>query len=145
MAAQNRTLSLQIPAGISDGETIKLRGQGEAAPFGGATGDLYVHIRVASHPRFQRDGNHILSEEHIPLTTLLLGGTVQIETADGNGELRIPAGTASGTAFKLRGYGFPFLHGHGKGDHLVTVIPEISKKLTKEQKKLLEELKKEGM
>lgn len=143
--AENRTLAVQIPAGIGDRETIRLSGQGEAAPHGGGPGDLYVHIRVGSHPRFRRTENDVLSEEFVPLSVFLLGGTVNVETVDGAGELRVPNGTPSGTIFKLRGHGFPYLHGHGRGDHLVTLQPEIPKKLSREQKKLLEQLKEEGL
>ncbi len=142
---QNRALAVQIPAGIGDGETIRIQGQGEAAPHGAGTGDLYVHIRVGSHPRFRRAENDVLSEEYVPLSIFLLGGTVTVETVEGPGELRVPSGTPAGTVFKLRSQGFPFLHGHGRGDHLVTLQPEIPRKLSKEQKKLLEQLKDEGM
>lgn len=143
--AQNRTRELQIPAGIADGETIRLSGQGEAAPYGGATGNLYVHIRVTQDARFRRNGNDILSEQAVPLSTLLLGGSVTIDTVQGAGDLRIPAGTQAGTVFRLRNHGMPSVHGRGKGDHLVTIAPEIPTRLSREQKKLIEELKKEGM
>lgn len=142
---EQRELSVRIPQGISSGETIRIQGQGEAAPYGGKTGDLYVHVRVSSHPRFRREGNDILSEEYIPLSTFPLGGTIAVETVEGPGELHIPAGTPSGTVFKIRNYGAPSVHGRGRGDHLVTVAPEIPKKLSKEQKKILEDLKHTGM
>jgi molecular chaperone DnaJ len=139
--AANRSISMRIPAGIGDGETIRLNGEGEAAPHGGSAGDLYVHVRVKSHPVFRRNANDVLSEERIPFSMFVLGGTATIETVDGTGDLHIPSGTQSGTVFKLRGHGIPFLHGHGRGDQLVTVIPEVPKKLSKEQKKLLEQLR----
>ena len=143
--AQNRTLDLQIPAGIANGETIRLSGQGEAAPYGGGVGNLYVHVRVATDARFRRDGNDIVSEEALPLSTLLLGGMVTIETVQGQGDLKIPAGTASGTVFRLRNQGMPSVHGRGKGDHLVTVVPEIPRALSRAQKKLIQDLKEEGL
>ena len=142
---ENRTLSVRIPAGISDGESIRLSGQGEAAGRGGSAGDAYVHMRVGAHPRFRRSGNDVLSEELVPFSLLTLGGTISTETVDGKGDLRIPTGTSAGTVFKLRGVGIPFLHGRGRGDHLVTVVPDVPKKLTKEQKRLLEELKRENL
>ncbi|MEN9558236.1 MAG: hypothetical protein RL141_605 [Candidatus Parcubacteria bacterium] len=143
--AENRTLEVQIPAGISDGETMRLQGQGEAAPYGAGTGDLFVNVRVSVHPRLQRHGDDIHSEESVPLSTMLLGGMVDIETAHGRGELRIPAGSRSGSIFRLRHQGMPSVHGRGKGDHLVTVMPDIPEKLSKAQKKLVEEMQKEGL
>lgn len=143
--ARNKTLNIQIPAGIATGETIRLQGQGEAAPYGGAVGDLYVHVRVASHAHLRREGSDILSEEQVPISTLLLGGTVTIETVQGAGDLKIPAGTAAGTVFRLRNHGMPSLHNRSKGDHLVTVMPNIPTKVSREQKKIIEQLKEEGM
>ncbi len=143
--AQNRTLELQIPAGIADGETIRLSGQGEAAPHGGATGNLYVHVRVTKDARFRREGNDILSEQAVPLSTLLLGGAITVETVEGPGDLKIPSGTHAGTVFRLRNHGMPSVHGRGKGDHLVTITPEIPSHLSRAQKKLIEDLKNEGL
>lgn len=143
--AETRSLKIEIPAGIGDGETVKLAAQGEAAPLGGGIGDLYVHVRVAAHPKFRRSNNDISSEEYAPLSAFLLGATVSIETVDGPGELRVPAGTAAGTIFKLRGRGIPFLRGRGRGDHLVTLAPDVPRKLTREQKKLIDELQRLGL
>lgn len=145
VTVQNRALDLEIPAGIGDGETIKLAGQGEAAPYGGASGDLYVHMRVASHPKFAREGNNVLSEEAAPFTMFLLGGTVGIGTVDGTVELQVPAGTRSGTAFKLRGQGIPFLRSRTRGDHLVTLVADVPKRLTREQKGLVERMRELGL
>ena len=143
--AQNKTLNVQIPAGIATGETIRLTGQGEAAPYGGTTGDLYIHVRVAAHARLRRNGSDIVSEEHVPLSMLLLGGTVTVETVQGTGDLKIPAGTAAGTTFRLRNHGMPSLHNRSKGDHLITVMPEIPTKLSREQKKAAETMKEAGL
>lgn len=142
---QAKTLQVDIPAGIGDGETLRLAGQGEAAPYGGGTGDLYVHIRVGTHRVFRREGSDVLSEEFAPLTVFLLGGDVTIETVDGAGELNVPASTRPGTVFKLRGKGIPFLRSRGRGDHLVTLVADVPKKLTKEQRKLIDELKGLGL
>lgn len=137
---ETRTIPFRIPAGINDGETIKIPGSGEAPAYGGQSGDLYVHIRVSAHPDFLRKGNDVFSSAFLPMTPFFLGGEVEIRTMEGPVSLKIPAGTQSGTVFKLRGKGFPYLHGHGRGDHSVTVYPDIPKKLTREQKKLIEEL-----
>ena len=145
VTVQNRVLELQIPAGIGDGETIKLSAQGEAAPHGGASGDLYAHVRVASHPKFAREGNNVLSEEAAPFTAFLLGDTVEIETVDGTGELQVQAGSRAGMVLKLRGQGMPFLHSRSRGDHLVTLAAEGPKKLTKEQRGFVEQLKRLGL
>lgn len=142
---KTQTLSVRIPAGINNGEIIKLSGAGEPAPFGGTKGDVYIHISIKEHSVFHRDGNDIRHDAFIPLTIFLLGGKAMIPGVDGEIELKIPEGTQSGTVFKLRGKGFPYLHGHGTGDQYVTVYPDIPKRLEKRQKKLLEELGQTGM
>jgi molecular chaperone DnaJ len=142
---KNRTLVVKIPGGIGDGETIRLRGQGQAGPHGAPPGDLFVHVRVKSHPFFERRENDVLSSEFVPVSAFLLGGNADVRTVDGGVELKIPAGTAAGTVFKLRGKGFPYLYGHGCGDHLVTIFPDVPKKLSRTQKRIIESLKEEGM
>jgi molecular chaperone DnaJ len=142
---KNRTISVSVPGGIGDRETIRLRGQGEAGPHGAPPGDLYVHVRVKSHPFFERRENDVLSSEFIPVSAFLLGGKADVRTVDGEVELKIPAGASAGTVFKLRGKGFPYLHGHGRGDHLVTVFPDVPKKLSRAQKRIIESLREEGM
>jgi molecular chaperone DnaJ len=138
-------IQISIPEGIDDGETIRVNGMGETAPYGGSRGDLYVHIRVQVDSRFEREGNNTRSSVNIPVSCFMLGGSVTIQTVDGSVELNVPAGTASGTEFKLKGKGFSSLHGHGRGDHYAILSPEIPKKLSREQRDLLEQLKKEGM
>jgi molecular chaperone DnaJ len=145
VTGETRNLNVDIPAGIDDNETIRISGAGEAAPYGGANGDLYVHLRVKGDPRFGREGGDISSEAYAPVTTMILGGTIEVETVDGIVDLHLPAGTASETVFRLRGKGVPSLHGRSRGDHLVAVKPRIEKRLSHEQKKLLEQLKKEGL
>jgi molecular chaperone DnaJ len=142
---QNREIRVDIPAGIADSESVKLTGQGESAMYGGASGDLYVHMRVGSHPLFRREGQDVLSEQRAPFSTFALGGDVQVDTVDGKGALRVPAGTPPGTVFKLRGHGIPYLRSHGRGDHLVTLVPDVPRRLTKEQKKLMEDLRGMGL
>lgn len=145
VTALNKTLNVRIPPGIADGESLRLEGEGEVAERGGKAGDLYVHVRVRAHDHFRREGNDVVSVEHVPTSLLFLGGTADIRTVDGAGTLAIPPGTQPGTVFKLRGRGMPYLHSRSRGDHLVTVMPVVSKKLTREQKRLLEELRDAGL
>ncbi len=138
-------ISIAIPAGIAEGETLKVMHQGEAAAYGGTSGDLYVHIRVKQDAQFERDGNHILSRVFVPFTTMSLGGVFEVETVDGKTALKIPEGTPPGTLFTLRGKGVPLVRSGSRGDHLVRVEPDVPKKLTREQKRLLESLQQEGL
>lgn len=138
-------VAIAIPAGIADGETLKVPGQGEAAPYGGRAGDLYVRIRVKHDPDFERDGNNLVSQLSVPFTIMALGGVVEVHTMDGKTSLKIPEGTQPNTIFTLRGQGVPYTRSGGRGDQLVRVQPEVPKKLSREQKRLLEDLKKEGM
>jgi molecular chaperone DnaJ len=137
-------LTVQIPPGIAQDEALKVSGQGEAMPYGGRAGDLYIHIRVKQDPRFERDDHTVLSEVVVPFSTLALGGSIEVETLDGKVPLTIPAGTVPGTPFPIRGHGIPY-RGRTRGDHIVTVTAEVPKKLSPEQKELLEALKKKGL
>ena len=137
---QNQDITIKIPAGIDDGATIRLRDRGEAVA-GGSRGDLYVHIRVKAHKKFTREGNIILSEEHISMVDAALGTEIDVETVDGVITMKIPAGTQSGTDFKLSGHGVPHLHSESRGSHIVGVIVDTPTKLTKKQKELLEQFK----
>jgi len=137
---QEKKLSVRIPAGIATGQRLRLTGEGEAGPGGGPSGDLYVVIHVQEHQFFQRDGNDLYCEVPLNFTTLALGGEIRIPTLDGDEPFAIPAGTESGTVFRVRGRGMPDVSGRGQGDLLVTVKVGTPKKLTKEQKKLLEQL-----
>jgi len=142
-----QVIKVKIPAGIDDGATIRLREHGEAIG-GGAKGDLYVHVRVRAHKKFTREGNLILSEEHISMVHAALGTEIDVETVDGVVTMKVPAGTQSGTDFKLSGHGVPQLHGDVRGAHIVSVIVDIPTKLTKKQRELLEqfgEAKKRGI
>lgn len=136
---EKRKLTVKIPAGIENGQSIRLSGEGEAGARGGRVGDLYIHIKVKSHPRFNREGNNILSKEDITFSKAALGGNIDVETIDGSVELKIPEGTQSGTIFKLRGKGVPYLQGHGRGDYLVEVIVRTPSHLSRRQRKFLEE------
>ncbi len=140
---RNQDITVKIPAGIDDGATIRLREKGEAIA-GGSRGDLYVHVRVKAHKKFTREGDLILSEEHIGMVDAALGCEVDVETVDGIITMKVPAGTQSGTDFKLSGHGVPHLRSERRGPHIVSVVVDIPKKLTKKQKGLLEEFKAGG-
>lgn len=135
---RKQTIKLKVPAGIDDGATIRLDGRGEAIG-GGSKGDLYVHIRVKAHKKFTREGDIILSEEHISMVDAALGTEIDVETVDGAVRMKIPAGTQSGTDFKLSHHGVPHLRNKdARGPHIVSIIVDTPTKLTKKQKELLE-------
>lgn len=135
-------LTVKIPAGIDNGETIRLSGQGEAGEKGSQAGDLYLHIIVQSDKRFERYGTTIKSKTHINFPQAALGTTIDITTVDGEVSLKIPAGTQSGKVFILRGKGVPSLRSKTRGDHEVEVIVDTPTHLTKQQKELLERFEK---
>lgn len=140
--ADGKDLKVKIPAGIDDGMSIRINGKGGAAPKGGQRGDLYVFIRVKPHKHLTREGNIILSERTISMVDAALGTEVDVETVDGNVRMKVPAGTQSGTPFKLSGHGVPLMRSDGdRGPHIVTIIVETPKNLTKRQKELLEEFR----
>ena len=134
---KTRTISVNIPAGIDDGQTISLRGQGHAGVNGGPRGDLLITVSVRSHALFERDGSSILFDMPISFVQAALGAEVEVPTLDGKVKYTIPEGTQTGTTFRLRGKGIPYLNGSGRGDQFVTVTIETPKNLNKEQKELL--------
>lgn len=137
---KTKPLKVKLPAGIDDGSTIRLPGQGAAPRGGGKKGDLYVRVRVRRDSRWQRDDQNILSEVTVPMAEAALGTEVSIETVDGPLTLKIPAGTQSGKVFKLSERGVPGLGAsRTRGSHLVTVIVTTPTKLTNRQKELLEQ------
>lgn len=140
---KKQKIKIKIPAGVDDGATIRLREHGEAIAQG-TKGDLYVNLRVKSHKKFTREGDLILSEERIHMVDAALGTDIKVETVDGPVTMKVPAGTQSGTDFKLSGHGVPHLKGDNRGAHIVTILVETPSKLTKEQKDLLESFKKAG-
>ena len=143
---ENVKLKIKIPAGIDDGETIRLSGQGEAGIKGAAEGDLYIKIRVMPSKIFERDGYDIKSQTEISFTQAVLGDKIEIETVEGSISLKIPEGTQSGTIFKLAGKGINKLRGSGsfgstkKGDHYVKIKVIIPKNLNRSQKKVIKDL-----
>lgn len=137
---KSQTIGLKIPAGIDDGATIRLREHGEAVA-NGPKGDLYVNIRVKPHKKFTREGDLILSEETIDIVDAALGTEINVETVDGPIRMKVPAGTQSGTDFKLSGHGVPHLKRDSRGAHIVTVKVATPTKLSKRQRELLEEMR----
>ena len=138
--AKKQTIKLKIPAGIDDGATIRLREHGEAIADG-PKGDLYINIRVKSHKQFTREGDIILSEEHIDMVDAALGTEIDIQTVDGPIRMRVPAGTQSGADFKLSDHGVAHIRGNSRGPHIVTIIVDTPTKLSKNQKQLLEDFR----
>ena len=134
---KEKSIKVKIPAGIDDGSTIRLREHGEAIA-NGANGDLYVHVRVKAHKKFTREGDLILSEEHIDMVQAALGVEIDVETVDGTVRMKVPAGTQSGTDFKLSSHGVPHLRDKSRGAHIVQVIVDTPTKLTKKQREILE-------
>jgi molecular chaperone DnaJ len=137
---KERKLTVRIPPGIASGQRLRLTGEGEAGPSGGPSGDLYVVVHVQEHPIFQREANDLFCEVPVSYPTLALGGEITVPTLEGSEPLRVPDGTQTGTTFRLRGKGMPDVGGRGRGDLQVTVKVSIPKKLSKEQRKLLEDL-----
>jgi molecular chaperone DnaJ len=137
---RQRKLAVKIPAGIASGQRLRLQGEGESGARGGPAGDLYVVIFVQEDERFQRDGNDLLHAADVPFTTLALGGDVVVPGIEGTHSVKVPEGTATGTTFRVRGKGMPDVSGRGKGDLLVTVRGTTPTRLTRDQRRLLEEL-----
>ena len=143
VSVDGEQIKLKIPAGIYDGQSIRLNGKGGPAPQeGGQRGDLYVEVRVRAHKRLTREGDLILSEVTISMVEAVLGTEVDVETVDGEVTMKIPAGTQPGTNFKLSGHGAPRLGSDERGPHIVTVNVEIPKNITRKQKELIEEFDK---
>lgn len=137
---KERKLTVKIPAGIATGQRMRLYGEGEHGSAGGPPGDLYVIVHVHEHEFFHREGDDLYCEVPLAFTTLALGGDIKVPTLEGRHELHIPAGTQPGSRFRVRGKGMPNVSGRGHGDLHVIVRVSVPKKLSKDQKALLEEL-----
>ncbi len=137
---QHKTLSVKIPAGVDEGDRIRLSGEGEAGVNGGPPGDLYVVVHLLPHSVFQRDHNDLHCEMPISFTTAALGGEIEIPTLDGHAKIKIPAETQTGKIFRLRGKGIKGVRSHTHGDLLCHMIVETPVKLTTRQKELLQEM-----
>ena len=134
---KHKTIQVNIPAGIDHGQTISLRGQGNAGKNGGSAGDLLITVMVQPDETFRREGVDVFTEEPITFAQAVLGATLEIPTIDGKVKYDLPEGTQTGTVFRLRGKGIPVLNGRGRGDQYVTVTVETPRNLTKEQKEAL--------
>jgi molecular chaperone DnaJ len=137
---REKNMSVQVPAGVETGSRLRITGEGEAGTQGGPSGDLYVVLHVGEHEKFERQGNNLYSSVPISFTQAALGSQVQVPTLNDQQELKIPAGTQTGTVFRLKGHGMPVLGGRGRGDLFVAVSVITPKTLTREQRKLLEQL-----
>ncbi len=142
VSVNGESIKLKIPAGIYDGQQIRLNGKGGEAPQqGGQRGDLYVEVRVRAHKTLTREGDLILSEVTISMVDAVLGTEVDVETVDGTVTMKVPAGTQPGTNFKLSGHGAPRLGSEERGPHIVTVNVEIPRNLSRKQKELIEQFR----
>lgn len=140
---KDRTLSVNIPAGIEDGTRIRLANEGEAGPRGGTPGDLYIFLSILPHDIFQRDGADLFCRAPISMTTAALGGSVEVPTIDGGrSRVKVPEGTQTGAQFRLRSKGMPVMRSSRTGDMTIQVVVETPQKLSSKQRELLEEFEK---
>lgn len=135
-------LAVNVPAGVKEGQRLKLSGEGDSSPSGGTAGDLYVIINIQEHPLFKRNENDVTLDLPIGYTDAILGTNIEVPTLTGKAMIRIPPGTHSGQTFRLKGKGFPKIGGFGSGDMLVRVLVDTPQNLSSRQKELIEELSK---
>ena len=133
-------ISVSVPAGIDNGQTISIRGEGEAGKNGAPNGDLFVTVHVKNHSKFKREEDNIISQENISFSQAVLGDKIEVETIDGKIMMKIPAGTQSGEIFRIKNAGVPHLRGGGRGHHLVKVNVIIPRKISRREKELIIEL-----
>ena len=136
---KEQQLEVKIPAGVNTGARLRLTGSGQASASGGAAGDLYVVIYVKEHELFERQGNNLYVSVPVTFTQVALGAEIKVPTLDGEDVLTVPAGTQTGSIFRLKGNGIVSLQGHGRGDLFVVTTILTPTHLTREQKRLLEE------
>jgi molecular chaperone DnaJ len=137
---RERKIAVKIPAGIATGQQLRLQNEGEGGAAGGPPGSLFVVVHVQEHAFFRREGLNLFCEIPVHFTTVALGGEIQVPTLDGPENVKVPEGTQTGTTLRLRGKGMPDVSGRGKGDLLATVQVQTPKKLTREQRQLVEQL-----
>ena len=137
---KERKLEIKIPAGVETGSRLRVAGEGEGGVNGGPSGDLYVVLHVKQHENFERQGANLYSAVPVTFAQAALGAEIKVKTLDGEEDLKIPAGTQTGTVFRLKNHGMPNLSGRGRGDLFVAVSLVTPKTLTKEQRKVLEQL-----
>lgn len=134
---KKRVITVKIPAGVHEGQGIRVANEGEPGSNGGPRGDLYCYVQIKKHPFLQRDGNSIVAAVPISFCQATLGATIEVPSLHGMKSLKIPAGTQHGDVFRIKGQGLPDIRTHSKGDELVQVFVEIPKKLSSEQEELL--------
>ena len=137
---REKQMEVKVPAGVETGSRLRVSGEGQAGTQGGATGDLYVVIHVAEHEQFERQGNNLYEAVPITFAQAALGADIMVKTLDGEEKLKVPMGTQTGTVFRLRGKGMPALGGRGRGDLFVSATVITPTTLTREQRRLLEQL-----
>jgi len=137
---RERKITVKIPGGIATGQQLRLQGEGEAGSAGGPAGHLYVVVHVHEHEFFRRDGINLFCEIPVNFTTVALGGDIQVPTLDGPETVKVPEGTQTGTTLRLKGKGMPDVNGRGRGDLFATVQVQTPKKLTRDQRQLIEQL-----
>jgi len=140
---EERTYTVNIPAGVGEGSPLRLTGRGAVGPRGGGAGDLYVHVQVEPHPVFTRNGDDLLAELHVAMTQAALGARLEFATIDGVVPIDLQAGVHTGKRFRFKDKGVPRLRGRGRGDLLLTVVVDTPTDLTAEQEELLRQLAKE--
>jgi len=138
--SKERKITVKIPPGIATGQQLRLQGEGEAGSAGGPAGHLYVVVHVQEHEFFRRDGVNLFCEIPVNFTTVALGGEIQVPTLDGPETVKVPEGTQTGTTLRLKGKGMPDVGGRGRGDLFATVQVQTPKKLTRDQRRLIEQL-----
>jgi curved DNA-binding protein len=138
-------ITVKIPPGIESGKKLRLAGKGMDGAGGRPPGDLYLKVNIAEHPLFKREGSDITVDKEIRISEALLGTTIEVPTLDGSKNIKVPPGTQSNSRIRLKGFGLPRLQGGGKGDEYVRIFLRYPKSLNEKQKKLAEDLKKEGL
>jgi molecular chaperone DnaJ len=140
---EEQTYSVEVPAGVDDGSTLRLTGRGAVGRRGGGAGDLYVQVQVQDHPSFLRNGDDLLAELHVPVTQAALGAAVDFGSLDGDIQVDVPRGSQTGKQFRFRDSGVPRLRGRGRGDLVLTLVVDTPTDLNPEQEELLRLLAKE--
>jgi curved DNA-binding protein len=138
-------VSVKIPKGIPTGKKLRLAGKGMQGRNGGPPGDLYLQILVKEHPIFTREGDDLVVDKEVSFSEAVLGTTVEVPTLEGKKRVKVPPGTQSHTKMRLKGLGLPHFQREGRGDELVKVIVRVPKRVSEKNKKLIEELAREGI
>lgn len=137
---REKVLGIKVPAGVDDGTRLRISGEGGAGRYGGPPGDLYVVLKVRSHPYFERHGDDLFVKIPLSITQAALGAEIKVPTLQGTQKVKIPGGTQPGAVFRLRGHGMPVLNGRGRGDLYVHADVVIPHRLSREQRRTLESL-----